>query len=144
MENSAKIGFLLLSAFAIGYAIWQLRILFFSLRTIETQEEEKGNLIFRKRQIRRRIQISILIGICGVCMFFGMHFSHLEHPSWFVLSWALAILTISWTIVLAIVDVISIQLHYKKWVNRNLAEEYKWKYKLEQELRKEQEKNKKP
>lgn len=140
---SAKFGFLLLSAFAVGYAIWQVRNLLYSLRSVDTRKNEKWDIVFRKRQIRRRIQISILIGICGVCMFFGLHISHLERPSWFVLSWALAILTISWTIVLAVVDFVSIQMHFKRWESRKLAEEYKWKQKIEEEIRKEQEKNKK-
>ena len=128
--------FLFLSAFAIGYAIWQLRVLTKSLRTLQSREQEERDRIFLGRQHRRRIQISVLIGICGLCMFAGIHFSSETQKGLFALSWALAILFIFWTILLALVDAMSIRMHFGRIHSRNLAEEAKYRYQLEQEMKK--------
>ena len=133
-----KTIFLALAAFAIGYAVWQSFVLGRSLRSIDSREPEKGERVFQRRQHRRRIQISILIGICGACMFAGVHFSHETHKGYFALSWALATLFISWTMLLALVDAMSIRLHFKRIHNRNIAEESKFRYQLEQEMKKQE------
>jgi len=136
MPNFIKTTFLLLSAFAIGYAVWQSIVLAKSLRVLATQEQEKWDRVFKRRQHRRRIQISVLIGICGLCMFAGVHFSHETQKGFFALSWALAILFIFWTMILALVDAMSIRMHYKRIHNHNIAEETKYRYQLEQEMKK--------
>ena len=136
MPSFIKTVFLLLSAFAIGYAVWQSIVLGKSLRTLESRGLEKWDRVFQRRQHRRRIQISVLIGICGLCMFAGIHFSHVTQPKLFAISWAFAVLFISWTMLLALVDAMSIRMHFKRIHNRNVAEETKYRYKLEQEMKK--------
>ena len=130
-----KSFFLFLSAFAIGYAVWQSIVLSKSLRALRTQELEKRELAFHQRQHRRRIQISVLIGICGLCIFAGIHFSHETQKVFFLLAWALAVLFISWTVLLALVDALSIRMHFRRHQNRNLAEEMKYRYQLEQAMK---------
>ncbi|MCL2304745.1 MAG: hypothetical protein FWC43_05320 [Planctomycetaceae bacterium] len=136
MPTFIKTAFLFFSAFAIGYAVWQSITLTKSLRTLQTLEQEERERVFKRRQHRRRIQISVLIGICGLCMFAGTHFSHETQPGLFALSWALAILFIFWTILLALVDALSIRMHFGRIHRRNLAEEAKYRYQLEQEMKK--------
>jgi len=136
MPSLIETFFLLLAAFTIGYAIWQSIALLKSLRVLDTLEQEKWDRVFQRRQHRRRIQISVLIGICGLCMFAGLHFSHETQPGLFAISWAFAILFIFWTILLALVDAMSIRMHFKRLQNRNLAEETKYRYQLDQEIKK--------
>jgi len=135
-----KTFFLFLSAFAIGYAVWQSMVLTKSFRALEPQEHEKREHLFQRRQHRRRIQISVLIGICGLCMFAGVHFSHETQKGYFVLSWALAMLFISWTILLALVDALSIRMHFKRIQNYNTIEEAKYRYQLEQAMKEQKKK----
>ena len=137
-----KLFFLFLSAFAIGYAIWQSMVLTKSLRTLQWREQGERDRVFLQRQYRRRIQISVLIGICGLCMFAGIHFSHETQKGLFALSWGLAILFIFWTILLALVDAMSIRMHFRRIHSRNIAEEAKYRYQLEQEMKKMEQENK--
>jgi len=69
-------------------------------------------------------------------MFAGIHFSSETQKGLFALSWALAILFIFWTILLALVDAMSIRMHFGRIHSRNLAEEAKYRYQLEQEMKK--------
>ncbi|MGL6195717.1 MAG: hypothetical protein ACRC2T_12950 [Thermoguttaceae bacterium] len=145
MENMehVQVAFFLLIVFAISFAIWQTRSLSFSLRQLKDNDDvSKGEEIFLRRQYRRRIQISILIGLCGICMFAGMGFSPAKSPNYFVFSWALAILFIFWTMILACLDFFSIKMHYKRISNKNIAEEMKLKYQLEQEMKKREDEKK--
>jgi len=142
MPSFIKTFFLFLSAFTIGYAIWQSIVLTKSLRVLQSLEQEKWDRVFKLRQHRRRIQISALIGICGLCMFAGIHFSHETQTGLFVLSWGLAILFIFWTILLALVDAMSIRMHFRRIHSRNIAEETKYRYQLEQEMKKREQEEK--
>ena len=142
MPSLIKTTFLLLSAFAVGYAVWQSIVLTQSLKSLQSQDQEKWDRVFQRRQHRRRIQISILIGICGLCMFAGVHFSHETQKGLFAISWALAVLFISWTMILALVDAMSIRMHFRRIHNRNIAEETKYRYQLEQEMKKRQKEEK--
>jgi len=75
-------------------------------------------------------------------MFAGVHFSHETQKGLFALSWALAILFIFWTILLALVDAMSIRMHFRRIHSRNIAEEAKYRYQLEQEMKKMEQENK--
>lgn len=97
--------------------------------------------IFLRRQYRRRLQISVLIGISGLCMFLGLHVSHITQPMRFLLAWGLAIIFLSWTILLALVDVMSIRLYFKRVRNKNLVEELKIRYELEKKIKENEERS---
>ena len=135
--------FLALAAFAIGYAIWQYRVISRSILELESSSGlEKGEGVFRGRQLRRRLQISALIGLCGACMFVGTLLSPAKYAGFFVLAWGLATLFIFWTILLAMVDIMSINLHFKRIGSKIKADEAKLRYELEQKCKQDIEKHK--
>ena len=134
--SSGNSVFLVLAAFAISYAIWQYRVISRSICELNSSTDlEKWDTVFRGRQLRRRLQISVLIGLCGVCMFAGTIFSPVKNAGFFVLAWGLATLFISWTVLLAIVDIMSINLHYKRINSKIKADEAKLRYELQQKCR---------
>lgn len=137
---SVKTVLLLISAFAIASAIWQSRVLYASIRSLDESQENSREVNFTKRQLRRRIQMALLIGASGVCMFFGLHLSHVNSPGWFVLSWGLAMLFLFWTMLLAVVDMMSIRMYFKREQSKNLAEELKIRRELEKEIKARREK----
>ena len=74
-------------------------------------------------------------------MFAGVHFSHETQTGYFALSWSLATLFIFWTMILALVDAMSIRLHFKRIHSRNVAEESKFRYQLEREMKEQEKQN---
>lgn len=137
---SAKTIFLLISAVAIASAIWHFRVFYALFRSIDATQERSRESNYVRRQLRRRIQIAMLIGVSGVCMFFGVHLSHTKSPGWFVLTWGLAMVFLIWTMLLAMVDMMSIRLHFRRARSKNIAEELKIRYELEKATRAQHEK----
>jgi hypothetical protein len=117
--------FSIIAGLMIVFAIWHSRLWWLSLLDFKQKSVNlsQRTSVFIGRQHRRRIQMSVLIGLSGVFMILGIHLSPRNHIAMFILSWFFTVGFLFWTILLAAIDVISISLFYSPSRRRNAAEQ---------------------
>lgn len=131
----------ILSGLLISFAIWQtLRERWKSteLHTVsDIGDRERRHL---ERQIRRRIQIGFLVGLSGFGIFLGTFMpSTGSWFSWFLLTWFLTFLFLFWTMLLGVIDAVSIQMYFGS-LNRDVASEAaKLRYEMMKKIKEEKE-----
>ena len=93
-------------------------------RTAQAEDaREPYELNFRRRQFRRRMQTSGLLGLLGIAILVG-HF--IKPPLALVVVgvyWGSVLLTVAWVLVLACFDAISTQMHFNRMQRRNESEQ---------------------
>ncbi|MDR1383921.1 MAG: hypothetical protein LBJ67_08775 [Planctomycetaceae bacterium] len=119
----------------ITCAVWFAQRLWQTLGKVH-QETNSGNLsqrsgVFLNRQFRRRIQVAVMIGLSGFFMAVGACIPTKNHPKVFILLWGLAILLLLWSIVIAVIDAISVSVHYSRIHHQQIAEQIRVQYELE-------------
>lgn len=132
----------IISGLLISFAIWQTlreRRKSAELKTVsDIGERERRHL---ERQIRRRIQIRFLVGLSGVGIFLGAFMpSSGAWFSWFLVTWFLTFLFLFWTMLLGMVDAVSIQMYFGS-LNRDMASEAaKLRYEMMKKIKEEKDK----
>lgn len=132
MATSRMIGVALV-AFLIAFSISQFRIYYSRVRlpkSLKPGDDERERL-FLSRQAWRRLQISVLIGIVGICMLLGMTIPFDKCPRFFALAWFGAILFGTWVVALAVVDWIATWFFFGEARQINKAERLALRYKMD-------------
>jgi Na+/H+ antiporter NhaD/arsenite permease-like protein len=98
-------------------------------RKAQRQELEADGLDYRRRQFRRRVQTSALLGLLAVAIFVG---PFITGPPVVVFAfWGVVLLVVCWVALLAVVDVIATKIHFDRLREKYLVEQAK----LQAELR---------
>ena len=126
----------------ITYAIWHSRILWGTPLAVLEEDLPKRWGVFLNRQHRRRLFIVILIGLSGLAMLIGAFVPRQTLPKTFILVWLLAVLFLLWTILFALLDMISISTFFSRSKRQDDAERAKLRYEIEQKIKEERERQK--
>ena len=123
---------LAIAGLAIACAIWQFRIQLDKVRrpSIYFQGESQRNLKFLRRQAKRRVQLACLAGIFGALMLVGLFLPYERYPQLWGIVWILALLFLGWAGCLALVDFVSLKLHFGIELDRQRAEKLALDYKM--------------
>ena len=92
------------------------------------RQEELGpeEFDYRRRQFRRRMQTSAMLGILGVAIFVGYVLTlWLNSPTFTVVYWIAIILALVWTCLLAMVDIWATKHHFRRLRDHCLVEQAK-------------------
>ncbi|MCL2348511.1 MAG: hypothetical protein FWC50_09665 [Planctomycetaceae bacterium] len=133
---------LLIAGLMITYAIWHSRILWGTPQVVPDEGLSKRWGVFLNRQHRRRLQIAVLIGLSGLSMLIGAFVPRQTFPKTFILVWLLAVLFLLWTILFALLDMVSISTFFSRSKRQDEAERAKFRYEIEQKIKEEQERQK--
>jgi len=135
---------LVIAALMISSAIWFARRLWVALVAMQDDEDlPQRSRTFFSRQFRRRIQIAAMIGLSGVCLVASVLIPPRIFPKMFILFGSLSVLLLLWSILLAVCDVIAINMFYRRSRHWDEAQRAKIQYELEQKLREMQEEDEK-
>jgi hypothetical protein len=109
-----------------------------SWNAFRQQEQPQSEFDFRRRQFRRRMQASGMIGIVGITLFIGVAFflgresliPWFEDPVVIFVYWAAVVLITVWMVLMALVDIWASQ----RYVNRILEDDLFEQTKLHAEI----------
>ena len=131
MQNSILFA---IAALMITSAIWFVRRLWVALVAMQDDKElPQRSRTFFSRQFRRRIQIAAMIGLSGVFLVTTVLVQ--PFPRFFIVFGSLAVFMLLWSILIALCDVISITMFYRRSRHWDEAQRVKIQYELEQKLR---------
>lgn len=74
--------------------------------------------VFRRRQLRRRLQTSSMLGLLGLAIAIGATISHRQHPLGFVLFWCGVLCWLLWIVLLDLGDAWSSRRHFRRLEQR--------------------------
>jgi hypothetical protein len=127
---------LTIAALMITSAIWFARWLWVGLVAMQDDEElPQRSRTFFSRQFRRRIQIAAMIGLSGVFLVVTALIPPQQFPKLFVFFGSVSILLLLWSILIAVIDVISINIFFGRSRHWGEAQRTKLKYEIEKHLR---------
>jgi len=109
--------FLLLSA--VGLMLLHRR----TWRLARREESDAGELDYRRRQFRRRMQTSGMLGLVAVALCVGQLIG--GPPLWMIGFWAGVLLLLCWIGLLALVDVWATKIHFGRMKQAYLVERAK-------------------
>jgi hypothetical protein len=119
--SSLLISVLLLLA-ALGLMYWHV----LSWRRAQLADLAAGELDFYRRQFRRRIQTSAMLGILAVLIFAGVVLAKwIDSQLFFIIYWAAALLLVIWVALLAGADIWATQFHFGQLRQKCLIEQAK-------------------
>jgi hypothetical protein len=113
MDLSALAPILLFSVLlllaAIGLMIWHVR----AWRSSQAEQLDAGELNYRRRQFRRRMQTSAMLGLLAIALGVGHPLTILWMRGIFTLVyWAVVMLLLCWVVLLGLVDVWATKHYY--------------------------------
>ena len=142
MQNSILLA---IAALMITSAIWFARRLWVALVAMQDDEDlPQRSRTFFSRQFRRRIQIAAMIGLSGVMLVAAVLLSPKNFPQLpflQIIFASLSLLLLLWSILIAVFDIISISMFYRRSRHWDEAQRAKIQYELEQKLREMQDEN---
>ena len=94
-------------------------------RKSKRQELEASELDFRRRQFRRRMQTSAMLGVLAVAIFIGPLITERGPPTLVFIFWGGTLLVVCWVGLLAVVDVIATKFHFGRLREKYLIEQAK-------------------
>ncbi len=110
-----------------GLIVWHIRA-WKLLRDADLQPRE---MEFRRRQYRRRMQTSAMLGLLGAAVFVGQVLMTLVTWRLFlVVYWSCVLLLLLWMAILAVTDMVATSVYYSKEKNSYLVEHAKLKGEL--------------
>lgn len=103
---------LCIAGLIISIAIWQFQVIRIDVVILKGKKNITREQRFQLRQGRRRLQMHGLLGLAGLCMLVGIYIPHLYYPLYWFLAWLLTIIFTLWTMMLALIDSLSIKLFF--------------------------------
>ena len=124
MIDRAILPSLWMCVLLVTASLWMMKMHVHAWRAARADESrEPHELNFRRRQFRRRMQTSGILGLLGIAILVG-HFIKPPMASVVVaVYWATVLLMVAWILVLACFDAISTQLHFNRMQRRNESEQ---------------------
>ena len=115
-------------------SLWMMRMHVGTWRAVDGDESREAHEVnYHRRQYRRRMQASGILGLLGIMILVG-HFVRPPMAALVVaLYWATALLTVAWLLVLACFDAISTRLYFGRMRRRAESQEALRKAKLRRE-----------
>jgi hypothetical protein len=111
-----------------GLIVWHLR----ARRRLQGEEIEPGERDFRRRQLRRRMQTSAMLGVLGVAIFIGqLLMIWVASRLFLVIYWSGVLLLLLWVLLLGVADMAATGLYYSREKSNSIVEHAK----LQGELR---------
>jgi hypothetical protein len=105
---------------AVGLCVWHIR----SWGALRRAALDPAEFDFRRRQFRRRIQASAMLGLLGVAVLGGGVMMSLRlNPLALTLYWLAVILVLGWLALLAVADMVASNLYYRRLHNRYAVEQ---------------------
>ena len=93
-------------------------------RTSRQQPLDADELNYRRRQFRRRMQTSAMVGVLAVALSTGHFLAFWIHSDWFELGfWGVTMLVACWLILLALVNLWATKRHFARQHDRGLVEQ---------------------
>jgi len=130
---------LAVAALMITSAIWFAWRLWTALVAMQDDEDlPQRSRTFFSRQFRRRIQIAAMIGLSGVMLVAAALLSPENFPQLSylqIICASLCLFLLLWSILIAVFDIISISMFYRRSRHWDEAQRAKIQYELEQKLR---------
>lgn len=141
--ESIRYPILIISGLMISFGICQtLRFRNSWLDVAKHEDVEKRDRLFYERQYRRRMQIGFLIILSGLGIFIGFHLPITDNWKYFFLcTWFLTFLFICWTVLLAILDIISIKMYFARIQRSVNSEAAKLRYEMYHKAKSEKQEN---
>jgi hypothetical protein len=121
IASVASFSALLLAAAAV-LLVWHVR----SWRAFQRQDLDAEDFDYRRRQFRRRMQTSAMLGALGVAVLVGYVFMawHLS-PVLVAIYWIVVVLVVFWVGLLGLVDIWGTKYHFGRIRDRYLVEQAK-------------------
>ncbi len=121
----------LISLFLLAGAILLMVSHVRSWRAFQLQEHDTAALLFRRRQLRRRMQSSSLLGLLAVMLFAGeLINARVESQGFKLVYWSGVILVVVWMGLSAVADILATKLYYGRLRNAYLIEQAKLRAEL--------------
>jgi UDP-N-acetylmuramyl pentapeptide phosphotransferase/UDP-N-acetylglucosamine-1-phosphate transferase len=98
--------------------VWHIR----AWRRLQNADIEPREREFRRRQCRRRMQTSAMLGLLGVAIFVGQVLMTLDTPLFLVIYWSGVLLLLLWMAILAVADMVATSFYYSREKNDYLVE----------------------
>lgn len=102
-----------------------------SWRRVQEEKPDARHLDFSRRQYRRRMQTSGMLGLAALGIVIGGLIPPRAYPSLFVCWWCAVVLLIAWILLLALGDAVATRAHYGLLANQQRRQ----RTQLESELR---------
>ncbi|MBI3463481.1 MAG: hypothetical protein HY000_10550 [Planctomycetes bacterium] len=107
----------------------------------EDQDKDKLETDYRRRQYRRRMQVSAMLAVAAMAMLIGLLISWRDWPSVFVFWWTGVVVLVGWIILLAMVDALATRRFFRRVRHDRAVDQALWRAEFE---RREAERGKKP
>ena len=111
-----------------GLIYWNLR----SWRRLEREGGDAEELDHGRRQFRRRVQASIMLGLLAVALCLGQLIPARQYPSLYVFFWIGVVLLLMWMVLLAIGDMVVNRQRLARFQRQRRIEEARLQAELKQ------------
>ena len=112
---------------AVVMCVWHIR----AWRGFRQGEHDAGEYDFRRRQFRRRIQASAMVGLLGLAVFGGCVMMVLRwNPLAITLYWLAVMVVLGWLGLLALADMVATKQYYGRIQDRYAVEQARLKAEL--------------
>jgi hypothetical protein len=113
---------LLLFLAALGLMYWHVQ----SWRRLQSADLGPSDLDFYRRQYRRRLQTSAMLGILAVDLLAGELLTFwINSQLFFIIYWSATLILVVWMALLAVVDIWATKYHFGKLKQKYLLEQAK-------------------
>jgi hypothetical protein len=109
---------LVLCACSAVLMAWHLRV----WRGVQQDVPESRERDFRRRQFRRRMQTSAMLGALGAAIIVGQLLMSIESKTFLVVYWGGVLALALWMALLAIADMVATGFHYRRDARDQLIE----------------------
>lgn len=99
-------------------------------RSVQEEEMEAAERDYHRRQFRRRMQSSGMLGVLAVGIFLGQWISEVARPAVVFIFWGGVALVVVWVAALAVADIVATKHHYGRLRQGVLIEQAKLQARL--------------
>jgi hypothetical protein len=112
---------------AAGLLVWHVR----AWHAVRRRRADPAEFDFRRRQFRRRIQASAMLGLLGFAVFFGgLMMVYRLRPLAITLYWLAVIVVLAWLALLALADVLATKHYFGRIQDHYAVEQAKLRAEL--------------
>jgi hypothetical protein len=127
---------LLLCALSAGLIAWHVR----AWKRLQGAEIEPGERNFRRRQYRRRMQTSAMLGVLGAAIFIGqLLMIWVTSQAFLVVYWGGVVVLVLWLALLALADMAATGFYYSRVKSNYVVERARLQGELQQARKKQAE-----
>jgi len=122
--NFYTLSVVLVSALLVAVSVGMMVLHVRTWRTFRQQELDEEDFDYRRRQYRRRMQTSAMLGLLAIALSVGHVLIEWVHSDWFaIIFWGITMLVACWVGLLALVDLWATKHHFGRLHHRCLVEQ---------------------